>query len=214
METIISRAIRSIRISFFNGLLIILPFTLTVSLIMLASKIFIGWLQPAQEFLEHPIMFISAIPYKVILNKIFLIVIVLVLIGAIVRFFLLEPLIHLFEKMLFQIPLIQPVYSAIKRLISAFSAHDQLSFQKVVLVEFPRKGIFSIGFLTSELSPNVMRDQKEKLYNIFIPHTPNPASGSLIILPKDDFQEINLTRQEAITMIISGGIIQPDRLNS
>lgn len=214
MENIISHAIKFIRISFFNGLLIILPFTLTVSLIMLASKIFIGWLQPAQEFLGHPIIFLSAIPYKAILNKIFLVVIILVLIGAIVRFFLLEPLIHLFEKMLFQIPLIQPVYSAIKRLISAFSAHDQVSFQKVVLVEFPRKGVFSIGFLTSELSPDVMRDQKEKLYNIFIPHTPNPASGSLIILPKDDFQEINLTRQEAITMIISGGIIQPDRLNS
>lgn len=213
-NNIVSRTLHFIRTSFFNGLLITLPFTLTVGLIMLAFKILINWLHPAQQFLEHPIVFIANIPYKAILNEIFLIMLGLFLIGALVRLFLLEPLVHAIERMFFRIPLVYPVYSGIKRLVKAFSAQDQVSFQKVVLVEFPRQGVFSIGFLTSELSPAIMKKDTVKLYNIFIPHTPNPASGSLVILSQEDFQEINLTRQEAMAMIISGGIIQPDRFTT
>lgn len=208
----VTRIIDFIKTAFLNGLLIILPFTLTIGLFMLSCRILINWLRPAQEFLEHPIAFIANIPYKLILNQVFLVVLGLFLIGAIVRLLLLEPLIHAFENMLFKIPLVRPIYSGIKQLIKAFSVQDKLTFKKVVLVEFPRKGIYSLGFLTSELPHVISPGNEIKFYNVFIPTTPNPTSGYFVILAEHEFSEIDLSRQEAMAMIISGGIIQPDRL--
>lgn len=212
-KNLISRITQFIKTSFFNGLLIILPFTLTIGLFMLSCRILINWLQPAQELLDHPIVFIANIPYRLILNQIFLVVIGLFLIGALVRILLLEPLVHAFERMLFKIPMVRPIYSGIKQLVKAFSAQDTFTFKKVVLVEFPRKGIYSLGFLTSELPSSIAPENGEKFYNVFIPTTPNPTSGYFVILSKQDFKDIDLSRQEAMAMIISGGIIQPDRFH-
>lgn len=210
-QDLITRTKKFIKTCFLNGLIIILPFTLTVGLFMLSCKILIAWLRPAQELLEHPIYFIANVPYKAILNQIFLIILGLFLIGALVRLLLLEPLVHSFERLLFRIPLVRPVYSGIKQLVKAFSIQDQMTFKKVVLVEFPRKGIYSLGFLTSGLPASIAPESNEQFYNIFIPTTPNPTSGYFVILSEQDFKEIDLSRQEAMAMIISGGIIQPDR---
>jgi uncharacterized membrane protein len=102
------------------------------------------------------------------------------------------------------------VYSGIKKLVDAFSFQDKVSFSKVVMVEFPRTGIYSIGFLANELDEKISPDTSKKYYSIFIPTTPNPTSGFLVLLPEDQITIINITRQEAMAMIISGGIIQPD----
>ena len=117
-----------------------------------------------------------------------------------------------FEEILFKVPLVRPIYSGIKQLIHAFSIQDKITFKKVVLVEFPRTGIYSLGFLTSELPVSIAPTTETKFYNVFIPTTPNPTSGYFIILSEKDFKEVDLTRQEAMAMIISGGIIQPERL--
>ncbi len=201
-----------IKTSFINGLLILLPFTFTLGLFMLSFRILVNWLAPIQQFIGEPIVFLANIPYKAIGNQIFLVLLGIFIVGAIIRVLLLEPLIHAFETMLFKIPLVRPVYSGIKQLVHAFSAQDKITFKKVILVEFPRTGLYSLGFLTSEL-PHSIAPTNDKFYNIFIPTTPNPTSGYLIILSESSFKEIDLTRQEAMAMIISGGIIQPDRFN-
>ncbi len=88
---------------------------------------------------------------------------------------------------------------------------EQLKGKKVVLVEFPRQQIYSLGFLTSELQPEIAPNKKQKFFNIFIPTAPNPTSGYFVIAPEEDLIIVDLTRQEAMAMIISGGIIQPER---
>lgn len=201
----------TIKKAFINGLLTLMPFTLTIGLFMLSSRIIISWLKPVQEFIEHPIIFITTIPYKIIANQIFLVMLGILLIGFVIRTIILKQLVNNLEKMLFKIPLIRPVYSGIKQLVHAFSIQDKLTFKKVVLVEFPRPGIYSLGFLTSELPIELAPHNNEQFFNVFIPTTPNPTSGYFVILAKKEFSEINLSRQEAMAMIISGGIIQPDR---
>ncbi len=198
--------------TFINGLLALLPFTLTIGLFMLSARLIINWLKPVQQFIEHPIEFIVTIPYKAIANQFFLLLLGVVLFGFVIRTLLLRNLIHRLENLLFKIPLVRPVYSGIKQLVYAFSVQDKITFKKVVLVEFPRKGIYSLGFLTSELPHSIAPKNNEKFFNVFIPTTPNPTSGYFVILSENDFEAVDLTRQEAMAMIISGGIIQPERL--
>lgn len=197
---------------FFNGLLSILPFSLTLGLFMLSFRIIINWLKPVQQFIDHPINFITTIPYKIIINQIILVALAIFIVGLIIRLLILQRLFDRIEELFFKIPLVRPVYSGIKQLIHAFSAQDKLSFKKVVIVEFPRPGIYSIGFLTSELPHSIAPISGKNFYNVFIPTTPNPTTGFLVILPEDAFKTIDITRQEAMAMIISGGIIQPERL--
>lgn len=198
--------------SIINGLLTILPFTLTVGLFMVSFRIIVAWLKPIQEFINQPLVFLKAIEYKIIINQILLVAIGIFIFGVIIRTLLLRSVIERFEELIFKIPLIRPVYSGIKQLVHAFSVQDKITFKKVVVVEFPRPGIYSLGFLTSELPHSIAPEQGKKFYNIFVPTTPNPTSGFFVILAEHEFKTIDLTRQEAMAMIISGGIIQPERL--
>ena len=199
---------------FLHGLFTLLPFTLTIGLFMLSFRLIITWLRPIQNFIEHPINFLLTVPYKAIANQFFLLLLGIFLVGLIIRTLLLQRFIDRIEKLFFKVPLVRPVYSGIKQLVHAFSAQDKLTFKKVVLIEFPRIGIYSLGFLTSKLPDSIAPQAGQKFYNIFIPTTPNPTSGYFVILPESGFKSINLSRQEAMAMIISGGIIQPERFTS
>ena len=117
------------------------------------------------------------------------------------------------KQFLKRIPLIKQVYSTISQIIDITVSGSQKSFQKAVLVEYPRRGIYSIGFLTS--TDNFLMseyiDTKEKLCNIFIPTSPNPTSGMFIIIPASDVKVLDIKIDDAIKLIISGGVILPEK---
>lgn len=167
-------------------------------------NLIISWLVPLRK-LHLP--FLEIIPYY----EIIVVLLFILGIGAFLQVFVLKPFIKLMEDILSQVPLLSTVYFGAKQLIEAFSGQNKTSFKDVVYVEFPRPGIYSIGFLTSEVPADIAPNLDKTYYNIYIPTTPNPTTGFFIILPKDQFHRANLTRQEAITLIISGGILQPDR---
>ncbi len=191
---------------FLNGLLTILPITLTILLFNASFKIVISWLEPLHEMIEPTIF--GQFPYA----EIILALIIIFFVGVIMRVLLLRSLVHTIEALVFKLPLIRPVYSGIKQLVQALSIQDKITFQQVIFVEFPRKGIYSLGFMTSTLPAEIAPQSGEKFYNIFIPTTPNPTSGYFVIISENDIRKVDLTRQEAMAMIISGGIIQPERL--
>lgn len=191
---------------FLNGLLTILPLTLTIALFHLTIKLIVGWLEPLRTLI--PPQYLDIVPY----TEVLLIIVAIFLIGTILKVFVLRTIIHTLEDIIIKIPLIRPIYSGIKQLIQAFSIQDKITFKQVVLVEFPRKGLHSVGFLTSELAQEIAPHNNNTFYNIFIPTTPNPTSGYFVIVPESDIQILSITRQEAMAMIISGGIIQPEHL--
>jgi uncharacterized membrane protein len=135
------RITQFLKIAFINGLITILPFTLTVGLFMLSFKLVINWLKPIQDFIGDPIAFLAAIQYKAIANQLFLLILGILAIGIIIKALFLKRFMHQFEEILFKVPLVRPIYSGIKQLIHAFSIQDKITFKKVVLVEFPRPGI-------------------------------------------------------------------------
>ncbi len=210
-DTISENITHFLKIAFLNGLITILPFTLTIGLFMLSFRLIITWLKPIQAFIGDPITFLAAIHYKAIANQLFLLVLGILAIGIVIKTLVLRRFMYRFEELLFKVPLVRPIYSGIKQLIQAFSVQDKITFKKVILVEFPRQGLYSLGFLTSELPTSIAPNTEEKFFNIFIPTTPNPTSGYFVMLSEKNFKTVDLTRQEAMAMIISGGIIQPDR---
>lgn len=193
---------------FFNGLLAILPLTITIAILHLFYKIIKAWVDPIHDFvIQHPLLKTFPIPYI----EIIIIVVGIFAIGAILNVVILRTIVHKGEKLIDKLPLARTIYPGIKQLIGAFSAQDKETFKKVVLVEFPKKGIYSIGFLTSELPAELSPTQEGPFFTVFVPTTPNPTSGFFLVLTQQEIHATDLTRQEAMALIISGGIVQPDR---
>lgn len=204
MKRIFKVPLEKLRSLFLNGLFTLLPIALTVWLFTFTFRVLKNWLAPIQTVLPKQL---GNIPYV----EFAIVVAFIIIIGIIMKFLVLRSIIHFFEAIFFRMPLVRPVYSGIKQLTSAFSPQDSMTFKKVVLIEFPRKGVYSLGFLTSEPPKQLSPDGENKYYNIYIPTTPNPTTGYFVITQESSFTATDLTTQEAMALIISGGIIQPDR---
>lgn len=189
---------------FLSGLLTIAPIALTIVVFTMSFRLIISWLAPIAHLQPA---FLSWIPHSEIILALMFILVV----GIVVQLVILNPLIHSVERLVFKTPLVSPIYSGLKQLIHAFSTQDHISFKRVVYVEFPRQGAYSIGFLTSEVPVALSPLETVRFFNVFIPTTPNPTSGFLVMFPEGSLITSDLTRQEAMSLIISGGIIQPDR---
>ena len=190
---------------FLNGLFTVLPLTITIALFNFSYKLVKSWLHPLYKLEPR---FLRDIPH----SEVFLVIVFILLMGLISRVFLMSRLWNLFESTVERVPLLRPVYFGIKQLIDAFTSKDKGgSFQKIVLIEFPRPGIYSIGFLTSALPAEIAPRTDTTFYSVFIPATPNPTTGFYVVVPEEECTVIDLTKNEAMSLIISGGIIQPDR---
>jgi len=190
-----------IKSAFLNGFFTLLPLALTIWLFRTIFKLVKGWIEPLHSFIPPKL---CCVPH----SEIVIVILFIILMGIILKLFFLKKIVHILEEnIVFKIPLIKQVYGGIKQLVHALTRHDQNSFHTVVIVEFPRKGSYSLGFLTNKL--DIHYNNQKNLCSVFIPTTPNPTTGFLIIVPEDECQIVDMTRQEAMTMIISGGIVSP-----
>ena len=135
----------------------------------------------------------------------------LLLTGILATNFLGQRLVVWSEAVLDKIPLVRSIYNASKQVIQAIFATNSQAFRKVLLVEYPRKGLWSIAFQTGVANtPLGMQIGTDEMLSIFIPTTPNPTSGFLMMVPKSDVIELKLTIDEALKYIISLGMMQPN----
>jgi len=163
-----------------------------------------GWLAPLQR-ISGPIF--SYIPHA----EIILALAIIFISGVLFKSLIARSFVDIFEYFVKRMPLVRTVYTGVKQLVHAFSPSDHNSFQQIVLVEFPRTGIYSIGFLTSQVAQEIKPDNNHDYFNIFIPTTPNPTTGYFVMVKREDYKIIDITTQEAMALIISGGIVQPNR---
>ena len=115
----------------------------------------------------------------------------------------------LVEKILSKIPVLRNIYSGLKQLFETILSKRSNSFREVILLEYPRKGIWAMGFLTGDTEGEVQRLTKNSMINIFLPTTPNPTSGFLLFVPAKDVLRLSMSVEEGIKMIISAGILTP-----
>jgi uncharacterized membrane protein len=133
------------------------------------------------------------------------------LVGVLARYYIGKRLIEWLDTAMMNVPLLNKFYGAIKQVNEAFAGNKN-SFKTVVLVEFPREGAYSVGFITSEQPAEVQQKTKENVVAVFVPTTPNPTSGFLILVPENKVAKLDMSVAEGIKYIISLGAISPEQL--
>ncbi|MBE6413785.1 MAG: DUF502 domain-containing protein [Verrucomicrobiaceae bacterium] len=200
---------------FLTGLFIALPLAVTVFLMLFLIRN-IG--APVSEFALIPILeyFDKTVPTEGIRGiavdffSMIVVIIIIALLGLLSKFIVARMMLSLSEKAINKIPFVGLVYRTVKQIVDTFSKQNKAVFQKAVLVEFPRKGAYSIGFLTSDTVGEISTVSQEKLLNVFVPTTPNPTSGFLIIVEEKEVKILDMSVGDAMKLIISGGAVAPE----
>ncbi len=211
---------KRVKASFYSGLIAILPIVITVYIFNWIFQIFLNLLQ--DSFLTVAIRTLVLqtglrkeqdlqLYTQILINVLSFVTLILLLIaiGTAMRIFLFKKIGSYLNNLLAKIPLFSQIYSTITQIISLFASDRQKSYQKVVMFEYPRRGIYSIGFMTSDGNHFVEEVTGEPMCNVFLPTSPNPTSGMFIVLKKSEIRILDLKVDDAIKLIISGGVILP-----
>jgi uncharacterized membrane protein len=132
-------------------------------------------------------------------------------VGFLAQYYIGKRMLEWLDTAMMNVPLLNKFYGAIKQVNEAFSGNKN-SFKTVVLVEFPREGMYSIGFITNEQRGEVQQKTKEKVVAVFIPTTPNPTSGFLVLVPEEKVTKLDMSVADGIKYIVSLGSIAPETL--
>ncbi len=138
--------------------------------------------------------------------------VIVFLVGALTTNIFGKKLLHLWEEIIEKIPFVRRIYKGTKQVVSSFATMDTKSFTKVILIEFPRKGAHAIGFVTGKTSGEIKHLTSDNHLKIFVPTTPNPTSGFIIFAEPREFIELDMTIEEGIKFVISGGIVSPEQI--
>lgn len=198
---------------FLNGLFTILPITATIFFVNFTYNLLSHWLTPLRKFIPIRLHQIPGIEF-------ILVTLLILAIGVVVKIFIVAPIIHYFEKVISKIPLIRTIYSAVKTLAQFFNVPNvKKANKKVVLIQFPKKDFYNIAFQLEsadndfkKLIPLPAKEKERKFYKVFMPNSPNPATGYFLILPEDEIIPTNMTFEEAIKTVVSCGIITPEQM--
>lgn len=199
-----------LRNKFLAGLLLVLPIFVTIFLIRFVFGLFERIFAKPSAFIFKLIGFPRLTTYHLpgILGMISLILITY-FVGLIITNVIGKKTVQLAEKMLSKIPLVWSIYNSSKQITESFSISGKKAFRQVVLVEYPRKGIYTIGFVTSDARGEVQMATKQEMVNIFVPTTPNPTSGMLIVVPREDLIPLSMSIEDGIKVVMSGGMVAP-----
>ena len=191
-----------IRNYFIAGVVVLIPIGITVYLTIFMVSI-------SSKILPKEINPNHYLPYDIPGVEILMSIFIITLIGWISLSFLGKKLLNLFDNILKKIPILRTIYPAIGQMIETFTKSEK-GKKNVVLVEYPRKGSWAVGFATKKNSGEISEKTNKKLINVFVPTTPNPTSGFLLMFPEDEVIYLDLTFEEASKFIVSAGTSNPN----
>lgn len=201
--------ISRLRASFLTGLIVIAPIGLTIWLLWTLMGWVDGFVLPLVPARFNPEQYvgINLRGVGVIFFLLFTIVV-----GWIAKGLIGRSLLRWAESLVDRTPVVRSIYSGIKQIAETVFAQSERSFEKACLIEYPRKGIWAIGFISTdakgEISKRIPTD--DNLVSIFLPTTPNPTSGFLLFVPRSDVIELNMSIEESAKLVISAGLVYPD----
>ncbi len=185
---------KGIKKCFISGLIVVVPVSFTVYILWAIIK-FTDRFYPS-----------SFLPFYVPGFGIIITFFIIFLVGVITTNFFGKRLLSFGEMIISRVPLVKEIYLSIKQIAEALFSQKEKKFRRVVLIEYPRKGIYTMVFVTGLSHENIQEKTGKKLLNVFVPTTPNPTSGFLLMVPEDEVIELDLTSEEAFKLIISGGM--------
>ena len=190
-----------LRNNFIAGVVVLIPIGITVYLTLfivnISSKILPKELNPNHY-----------LPYNIPGVEIVISIILITLIGLLSLSFIGKKLLDIFNNILKKIPILRIIYSALEQMLDIFTKSEK-NKKNVVLVEYPRKGSWAVGFATKENKSEISNKSKQNLLNVFVPTTPNPTSGFLLMFPKEDVIYLDMSFEEASRFIVSAGSSEP-----
>ena len=196
-----SSIISRLRIYFFAGIVVLVPLGfivyLTIFLISISSKLIPEEINPN-----------NYLPFAIPGLEIVLSILFITIIGGLSLSFIGRKILNIFNELLKKVPILRTIYSAIGQMTKAFT-QKRSKRGSVVLVEYPRKGSWAVGFATKENKGEIRRKVDRDLINVFIPTTPNPTSGFLLMFPKDEVVYLDMSFEEASKFIVSAGTSNP-----
>ena len=186
---------------FITGIVVLVPIGITLYL----TKFFIS---VSSNLIPKEINPNNYLPFSVPGLEIFLAIILITFIGYLSLSFIGKKILQLFNDLLKKIPILRTIYSAIGQMAETF-APERENKKSVVLIEYPRKGSWAVGFATKDNKGEISKKTNQNLVNVFVPTTPNPTSGFLLMFPKDEVIYLDMTFEEASKFIVSAGTSNP-----
>ena len=190
-----------IRNYFITGVVVLIPIGITVYLTLFVVKI-------SSKILPKELNPNHYLPYNIPGVEIIISIFLITFIGWLSLSFIGRKLLKVFEDILQRIPILRTIYSAITQMTETFTK-SKGNAKNVVLVEYPRKGSWAVGFATKENTSGIFEKTKQNLVNVFIPTTPNPTSGFLLMFPKEEVIYLDITFEQASKFIVSAGTSDP-----
>ncbi|MFY0680051.1 MAG: DUF502 domain-containing protein [Thalassovita sp.] len=200
-----------LRSSFLTGIVVIAPVSLTIWFLWT----FAGWVDSfvlplvPDQFKPEPYIGINLRGVGIVIFLLFTIVV-----GWIAKGLMGRSLIRFAESVVQRMPVVRSIYSGVKQIAETVFAQSERSFERACLIEYPRKGIWAIGFISTEAKGEVALlaggEEHSELQSVFVPTTPNPTSGFLLYFPKTDVMELEMTVEDAAKLVISAGLVYPN----
>lgn len=188
------------------GLLVWMPLGIT----FLVIRAIVGFLDKSLLLLPDAYQPDTLLGFHIPGLGVVLAVVLVLTTGMIMANLLGRRLVNAWESLLSRIPLVRSLYAGIKQIMEAVLATDAKSFRRVLLVEYPRRGVWSLAFMTTDQLGEVQQKTETDVIGVFIPTTPNPTSGFVLMVPAEEVIELDMTVEQGLKMIISMGTVVPD----
>lgn len=205
----IMRFFKTIKSIFFHGLFTIIPITATIVITHFGYTLIARWVAPLRAYVPAPLQPIPGVELVLVLGFVFTV-------GALLRFLILGPFVNRLEGIITRIPIIRIIYTSFKILVDFFNVPNPTTAEKtVVLVEFPHKGSYCVGFLLASAKDSfepLLQEKNKEYYKVFMPNSPNPTSGFFMLMPGSSIIETDISFEDAIKTIVSCGIHNPQAL--
>jgi len=200
---------KKIKSYFVTGLLVVVPLYITVYIFILI----VGFMEGVYRHLPQALHPDTYLPFRIPGLGVLITLTTVFAAGVVTQNFMGKWLLHLTEKVLSRVPVVRIVYNASKQFMETFFAKGHEGFRKVALFEFPRKGVWALGFLTGKVCEELQENTPEEMVNIFVPTTPNPTSGYYAVIPKKDVIILDMSIEDAFKVIMTGGMVAPGHLH-
>lgn len=192
---------------FITGIIVVAPLALTIYLVSLVVNVIDHRIVPLIPVRYNPDTYL---PFAIPGIGVVIMVVVLTMIGWLTTGLVGRTVVRVGENLLDRMPIVRSIYSALKQIFETVFTQNSRAFRDVVLIPYPRPGCWALGFATGTTKGEVQDAIQDVVVNVFLPTTPNPTSGYLLFLPQKDVIFLNMTVEQGIKLVISGGVVTPE----
>ena len=185
---------------FIAGLIVFLPFAVTLNVLVWIIRLLDGFLGR---------LFVPLVGQPPPLTGLAVLIVLILFLGMTVSNVLGRQVVGWFDRLMLRLPLARTIYSATKQLSDSLFQQRRAAFQRPVLIEWPRRGLYTVGFVTGESTGEPQAKTPERVFNVFVVSTPNPTTGFLALVPEDQLMPLEMTVEDALKLVMSGGIVTP-----